>query len=287
MLGPDDLVLCSGTLGDAPLRAKIEAAAAAGYTGISLTVDDVERAAADGLALAEVRARLADAGLAVAELDPYLGWLRADARGALPGADASAMLGRDEAAFFAIADGVGGTVLNCPHPLPGPVDVDRAAEAFAGVCDRAAEHGLACAIEFLPWTGIPDAATAAAIASRAGRANGGIMLDTWHHFRSGGDADALRALDGALVRGVQVNDAPREPHGPPMRETMRERLLPGEGASDVAAVVAMLDAIGSRAPIGVEVFSDALAALPPRERALRCADAARLVLAAARRTAHR
>jgi len=47
-------------------------------------------------------------------------------------------------------------------------------------------------------------------------------------------------------------------------------------------LVRALDEIGCDAPIGVEIFSDALAALPADEVARRCAAAVRSVLRAAR-----
>ena len=76
------------------------------------------------------------------------------------------------------------------------------------MCDRAAEHGLDAGIEFLPWTGIRDAATAAEIARRAGRANGGIVFDTWHHFRGTNDDAALARVPGEQIKAVQLNSAP-------------------------------------------------------------------------------
>ena len=49
-------------------------------------------------------------------------------------------------------------------------------------------------IEFLPWLDIPDAATAWAIAKQAGRANGGVLVDTWHYFRGAADPAQLEAI---------------------------------------------------------------------------------------------
>ena len=65
-------------------------------------------------------------------------------------------------------------------------------------------------------------------------------------------------------------------------ETLEARLLPGEGAIPLVRWLRILDEIGSGAPIGVEVFSKALDALPPVEVGRRCGAAARAVLAAAR-----
>jgi len=282
MLGPDDLVLCSGTLQQTPLGEKIAAAADAGYQGISLWVEDVELAHASGMSNLEIRQRLDDAGLEVAELDPLLCWLGSGSLGADAMEGADQMLGRSEQDFYAVADAIGGRLINCAHPFPGAVDLDAAAEAFAGVCDRAAEHGLDAGIEFLPWTGIPDAATAAEIARRAGRKNGGILFDTWHHFRGSNDDEALGQIEGELVKAVQLNNAPRQPTGDPMTEAMHGRRLPDEGDIDVAQLIRILDRIGSRAPLGVEVFSDTLANLPPAEAARRCAEATRRIVRAAR-----
>jgi hypothetical protein len=46
---------------------------------------------------------------------------------------------------------------------------------------------------------------------------------------------------------------------------MAERMLPGEGANDVVRFVRELDAIGSQAPIGIEVFNSDFLAQPPVE----------------------
>jgi sugar phosphate isomerase/epimerase len=67
----------------------------------------------------------------------------------------------------------------------------------------------------------------------------------------------------------------------PIAETLHRRLVPGEGDADLVGLLRHLAAGGCTAPIGVEVFSDALAELPVREVARRVAAAARGVLAAA------
>lgn len=58
-------------------------------------------------------------------------------------------------------------------------------------------------------------------------------------------------------------------------ETVTARLLPGEGAIDLVGNIQALDVIGNTAPIGAEVFSDALAVLSPTEAARRILRAAR------------
>ena len=60
MLGPNDLVLCTGTLLQASLREMVEGACAGGFRGISLWPEDVERANAAGLSNSDIRTLLAD-----------------------------------------------------------------------------------------------------------------------------------------------------------------------------------------------------------------------------------
>jgi sugar phosphate isomerase/epimerase len=273
MLGPDDLVLCSGTLRNATLAEKCAAALAGGFRALTLWPSDVS-----GLDLAEVRRMIADHGLEVADLDPLLRWLPGEA--IPPGVPAAT-----EAEFYAIAEGVGARSLNVAQGFGASVDLDRAAEALAGVCDRAREHGLLVTLEYLPWSGIPDAATALAIVERTGRANATLMIDTWHSFRGPTDDAQLAKLPGARIGSVQLNDAPAAPAPDLVAETLSARLLPGAGAIPLGRWLRILDAIGSRAPLGVEVFSAALDALPPVEVGRRCGDAVRRVLSAARHPA--
>ena len=268
-LPPGAPVLCAGTLPAAGFAERAEAAAAAGFAGVSLFVTDYFRARAEGLTDPDLRAILADGGLAVAEIDPLLRWVpgvelpdSADAAGA-------AFFAHDEADFLAVAEAVGARSLNLALVAEHEVARDRVAEAFAGVCDRGAERGLLVHLEFLPWTTLPDLAAALDVVERAGRANGGVTLDAWHHFRSGGDAAAVAAAPGDRILAVQLDDAPARPEADLVEETTHRRLLPGAGELDLTGLLRSLQAIGSPAPLGVEVFSDALAAQPADEVARR------------------
>src|SRR5262249_12874575 len=141
-----------------------------GFTAISLFVEDYEAARASGLGDADIRALLADNGLTIGELDGISKWLpRAG--------DEEIAFGHDEATIYAVADAVGGRSVNVMQIFPAPITTEAAAEAFAGVCERARQHGLLVHLEALPWSGIPDIAAAWDIVRLADRANGGLMLD--------------------------------------------------------------------------------------------------------------
>jgi sugar phosphate isomerase/epimerase len=252
---------------------RLAAARAGGFTAISLFATDYERARdEERLGDADLRAMLADHGLRVAELDPLLNWI--------PGME-SAFFGGSEDDFYRIAEALQPRSLNLALALPVPIPTETLVTAFAGVCDRAADRGLGVLLEPLPWTAVPSVTAAHEIVVAAGRANGGIMLDAWHHFRSGAPAAALDAA-GARVLGVQLSDAPREAEANPIDETLHRRRLPGDGDIDLVDLVRRLDAAGCRAPLGVEVFSDELAELPAAEIGRRAGERVRHLLRQAR-----
>jgi len=271
-----DLVLCAGTVPRSGLVERARAAAEAGFSALSLFASDYRRARASGLGDAELRRVLADHGLAVAEIDPLLSWMPGAGAAGVE-AEGSEFLSHGEQELYAIADALGARSINAVLAAPGSFDLDAVADAFARLCDRAAAHGLLVHLEFLPWTWVRDAATADAVVRRAGRPNGGIMLDAWHHFRSGAP---LASVPASRVSAIQLCDAPARPEPDPIDETLHRRLLPGEGDADLAGLLRHLAAGGCAAPIGVEVFSDALAERPVGEVAQRAAAAARRVLRA-------
>ena len=274
-LGPDDLILSHFSLGRSrPFEERVRAAAEAGFAAMGLYIGEYQRLRADGARDADLRSVLDHYGMPLVEIEALRGW-------SATGAERAAYL-RTEQSVFAMSDALGpGHHVQVIGPYAGTLD--DAAEAFAGVCDRAAEHGLAAAIEFLPeMSNIPDAATAMQIVTRAGRANGGICLDCWHHFRGADDDDMLRAIPAERVFTVQFNDGPRQRVDPDYyTDCTRYRDVPGEGEFDLVGFLGLLDEMGVRLPLSVEVISADLLQRPAGEVAQRLADTTRAVVAAA------
>lgn len=272
-LGAGDLVLCSGTLPrHTSFRDRAAAASAADFRGISLWGRDVQAALDEGLSEADMRAVLDHHGLSVAELDPAWWWLPGAADVHIPPeADSLDVFRFGEADLFAMADALGARSLNAVDVFGGDWSVDDAAEAFAGLCTRAAEHGLLVHLEWLAWSRIPDLDTARRIVELAGAPNGGLNVDAWHFARSGESLDDLRRVPGDRVLAVQLDDGPALAEPDLMHATLHDRLLPGHGEFDLRGLVTALRRIGAPAPLGVEVFSDELHALGADEAARRAA----------------
>lgn len=272
-LGPADLVLCSGTVArQTPFRARLEAAAAAGYTAVSLWGRDYQAARDEGFGDADLVAMLDDHGLQVAELDPVWWWTPgAESFSIPPELDPIDVFRFGEADLFRIAEVLAARSVNVADVLGGDWGVEDAAASFAALCDRAAEHGLLAHLEWLAWSRIPDLATALEVVTLADRPNGGVNIDMWHCARTGTAAADLLEVPAARVLAVQVDDGPAEAEENLIEATLHRRLLPGDGAFDLLGYLGALRQIGAGAPIGVEVFSDDLHALGPTEAAQRAA----------------
>lgn len=267
------LVLSHHSVRHASLRERVEAASRAGFDGIGLNLASYRAWRDAGHDDSELHELLDAHGQRLLELEALAGWAGPAHRRERAAAD--------EALAHHLADTFGPRYLQTIGPFDGTLD--DAARAFAGLCDRAAAHGLTVGLEFLPFTNIADVATAAAIVQRAGRDNGGLCVDAWHFFRGTPDWHALESVPGELVADVQLNDGPLHPeHDDYLHDCLTNRRVPGDGEFDLVRFVRTLDTIGCRAPLSVEVISAALDELPPVQAATRMAEATRRTLARAR-----
>ncbi len=279
-LGPADLVLCSGTLPrETSFPDRLQAAAAAGFSALSLWGRDYGAARHQGYSDADLRSMVDDHGLAVAELDPAWWWTPGAGDVHIPpAADPVDVFRYDEDELLRIAEVFGARSINAADVLGGNWSRHDAAEGFAGLCDRAADHGLLVHLEWLAWSKVPDLETALEIVDLADRPNGGLIVDTWHCARTGTTAAQLSALPGARVLAIQIDDGPAVAEDDLVDATLHHRRLPGQGDFDLVGYLRALKETGTRAPIGVEVFSDEIHALGADVAARLAAEATRRLL---------
>ncbi len=257
----------------APFGERLAAARDAGYQGIGLRPTHYRAARASGLSDADMRVMLDDHGLELVEIGFIADWWETGEKAARARAF--------ERSLYAIKDALGGRHVMM---ISGPMTdgVDALAERFAGVCGRAAEHGLRVGLETLPWTDIHDVGIAWEIASRSGRPNGGPVYDTWHLNRGGTTEEMIRAVPPDRVITIQISDGSYELVESELLDTFKRRVLPGHGDFRIAGFVELAGSLGVTAPVGVEVLNDELRALSTSAAARLGIDATRKVLALSR-----
>lgn len=271
----DELVLSHFSIRHADFATRLRAATTAGYVGIGLYLVEYERLRSAGHSDADLRALVAEHGQRITEFEAIRGW-------AMPGEMYDKCL-RQLDIIDRMAEAFGPAHhVQVIGPYDG--DLDDAAAGFAMVCDRLAQHGMYAALEYFPeMSNIPDVTSAWHIVERADRANGGLCVDSWHHFRTGDSYAALAQIPGERIVGVQFNDGPRRRVVPDYHtECTSYRLIPGTGEFDLVGFIRTLDAMGVDVPFEIEVISLDLDRLQPEEAARRMAEGTREVLRAAR-----
>ncbi len=98
------------------------------------------------------------------------------------------------------------------------------------------------------WSVISTLGEAAELIEEVGSDAVGIQFDVWHLW----NGDVLEEIPryGHLIAGVHVNDW-REP-----TRGWADRVLPGEGAADLPAILGVLEDVGWKGFYDLEIFSD-------------------------------
>ena len=267
MIDAPPLVVSSFTLGtDVEFVERVRAAAAAGFDGIGLRAENYWAAGLDDAAMLAIAAQH---GMRILEVEYLTGWGTA--------ADRDEAQQEKERTVFHMARAFGVRHLNAGLLEKLPLDV--VGEQFDALCERAGPD-LTVALEFMPYSGVPDLATAWRIVQEV--PNAGLIVDGWHWARAGQQVADLDAVPAERIVSVQLCDVRADPMEPLRAESLGYRLPPGKGHGDTLGLVRGLAKRGvTPAVMAVEVISDELVARGVDIAAQVSADAAREVLASA------
>jgi sugar phosphate isomerase/epimerase len=272
------LATCWTTAGDAspsqedrrspvPLRERIEAASAAGFTGFGVLADDLVVAEREH-GLPDIRTMLADNGVVHLEVEGLPDWWSGGPERARS----------DELRRFLLtaAEGLGARHLKVtPDPSGAPWDAGHWAAEFALLAAQAADAGARLGIEFMPWTNIRTVHDGLQLVEDAGHPAGGVIVDAWHVERAGTPTAELAALPLHRIVGVELDDADREVVGTLFEDTVDRRRYCGEGSFDLGGITTALRTAGWSGPWGVEILSTEHRRLHVRQAAARAATTAR------------
>lgn len=269
MIDRQRLILGELSLLAATHDVRCRAAAAAGFTDVSLFWATIQRRRAEGAPDRGFRAEADAAGVRIAQLEyasPVRASAIADYRDTVRDmVDCAVMLGCETIHAVALDRTLArGEIVDCLAIL-------------AEACDPA---GLRCALEFVPFLSavetLPDAL---AVVRAVGSPHLGIVLDALHFQRGGAQWDALETASGTEIVTFQINDGPLvQPGDDYAQEAMVGRLLPGDGEIDLPRMLATLGRIGCEVPLTVEVPNTSLNSIAPAEAARQMAAAARAYL---------
>lgn len=232
--------------GDLP--SKLSAIAAAGFDGIEIFEADF---LAHDASPREVGRMVRDHGLEIQLFQPFR-----DFEG-MPGDLRARAFSRAERKFDLMGELGADLVLFCsncdPRSLGG---IDRAAEDFRELGERAAARGIRVGYEALAWgRHISDHRDAWEVVRRADHPAIGLILDSFHTLSRSLPVQSIRAIPGDRIFFVQMADAPLI--GMDLLYWSRHfRNMPGQGDLPVAGFAAAVAATGYSGPWSLEIFND-------------------------------
>jgi sugar phosphate isomerase/epimerase len=234
-------------------RERVESAARAGFKGFGIWHADLEHVLKTR-SFREMKQILDDNGIKHLELEFLTDWFLEGERKK-----------QSEVRWKLLLDA--GEALQVHHIKVGDFFQEKASmprliEAFAGLCAEAAERGTKVGFELMPFAMIRTLEDSLKLVEGAGKANGGICLDTWHIVKLNIPFDRLRAIPLQYITSVELNDGTFECSWSLHEDTVNHRRLCGDGEFDVRGFVQAVQDAGYDGPWGIEVLSEELRKWP-------------------------
>ncbi len=238
-------------------RDRCTEAARVGFAGLGLWHADIEHQL-ETRTLREIKQIHEDAGLRYFELEFLADFFVPPGEPARADSDRRRSLLLEAAATF---DAHHIKVGNIPGT---PCELGRLTEAFAELCQEAANHTRAKVVyEFMPFdVNVNSLETALTLVTEAAQVNGGLAIDTWHMAKLGIAPAELTRIPPEYLHWVELSDGQIENLPDLVDETVNHRRLPGEGEFDIPGYVEACRTVGYDGPWGVEVLSAELRSLP-------------------------
>jgi 4-hydroxyphenylpyruvate dioxygenase len=242
------------------LDEKLRAIAAAGFDAVEIFENDFT--CFDGSAR-DVARMCGDLGLSICALQPFR-----DFEG-MPEPLRSQGFRRIEKKFDLMQELGTDLLLVCSNVSPASLGgIDRAADDFRELGERANARGLRVGFEALAWgRHVSDYRDAWEIVRRADHKSIGIILDSFHTLAPSFPVAAIRAIPGDRIFLVQLADAPQLDLDV-LSWSRHFRCFPGQGNLAIRDFMQAVDATGYKGPLSLEIFNDQFRAQSTKDFAI-------------------
>ena len=242
------------------LDQKLRTIAAAGFDAVEIFENDFT--CFDG-SPRDVAQMCGDLGLKICALQPFR-----DFEG-MPEPQREQVFRRAEKKFDLMEELGTDLLLVCSNVSPVSIGgIDRAAEDFRELGERAKARGLRVGFEALAWgRHVNDYRDAWEIVRRADHPSIGVILDSFHTLAPGFPVAAIESIPGDRIFLVQLADAPQLDLDV-LSWSRHYRCFPGQGNLPIADFMRAIDATGYKGPLSLEIFNDQFRAQSTKDVAI-------------------
>jgi sugar phosphate isomerase/epimerase len=243
-----------------PLPELIDIAKKAGYDAIEPWTQEIDAFLKAGGTTKELRKRVEDAGLKVADVIGFSEWIVEDEGRRKKGLEQAkrdmgwaAEIGSPRVAAPPVGATGGMSKRDDPKFTQPVIDLIAAADRYRALLDLGKTVGVTPVAEIWGFSKtLRRLGEALCVAAECGDAKGCILPDVYHLYKGGSDFAGLGLLSGGAVGIFHVNDYPKIE-----REKIvdADRVFPGDGIAPLKEVFAALRAMNYSGYVSLELFN--------------------------------
>lgn len=243
-----------------PITELIDIAAKAGYDAIEPWTSEIDEYLKSGGTLKDLRKRIEQAGLKVADVIGFSEWIVEDAARRKKGLEQArrdmgwaAEIGSPRIAAPPVG-ATGGTSKRDDPKFSQPViDLIAAADRYRALLDLGKSIGVAPIAEIWGFSKtLRRLGEALCVAAECGDGQAAILPDVYHLYKGGSDFAGLGLLSASAVGIFHVNDYPKIARD---KIVDADRVYPGDGIAPLKDVFAALRAMNYRGYVSLELFN--------------------------------
>ncbi len=233
-----------------PIEELAKLVAKAGYDGIEVWIDELDRYQNQGGDLKDLGKLMADLGLRVEGAIAFANWLVEDPQ------QANAEFDKAKRDMEKVAL-IGGRAIAAPpvgqneRPIQ---DWAFASQRFQRLVEVGKQVGVQPQLELWGFSqAIGNLSQLLQLASAVDSRDFGILLDVYHLYKGDSSFNALRLVNGRQMPLFHINDYPAEPGRSEIAD--RDRVFPGDGVAPLAQIFHDLSESGFQGALSLELFN--------------------------------
>jgi sugar phosphate isomerase/epimerase len=228
----------------------IEITAKSGYHAIEPWSSEIDRYVKNGGDPKDLAARIKDRGLRVEDVIAFFEWAVDD--------ETRRKKGLEEAKrVMDLARQIGAKRIAAP-PAGATDQADlnlfKVAERYRALLELGDKMDIVPQVEFWGFSRpLSRLSEAALVAVESGHPKACVLADVYHLYKGGSSPEGLRLLSANALQVVHFNDYPADP--PRTSITDAARIYPGDGVAPLKKIVRILQEIGFKGVLSLELFN--------------------------------